>query len=114
MHKIVSVCPSIPYEAGLRDLKKALGNRESMIISNKIFVKMVEIVVKNNYFKFNGIFKQPASCKEVVSSVRLLSLHIFFIWTLGGEKLESILGDLINIILISIAHTSLIREVFRF
>ena len=38
-------------------LKKALDNRENKKISTDELTKMVEFVLKNNYFEFNGKVK---------------------------------------------------------
>ena len=49
--------PSIPHEAGLR----ALDRREEKKISTEDLVKMVEFVLKNNCFEFNGQVKHQIS-----------------------------------------------------
>ena len=45
--------PSYPHEAGFNAFREALDKRE-----NKHLLKMVEFVLKNNYFEFNGKVKQ--------------------------------------------------------
>ena len=58
---VVRLYPSIPYEAGLRELKEVLDRREEKKISTEDLVKMAEFVLKNNYFEFNGQFKHQIS-----------------------------------------------------
>ena len=58
---VVSLYPSIPHQAGLEALKKALDERENMFISTYNIVKMAKFVLKNNYFQFNSKVKQQIS-----------------------------------------------------
>ena len=58
---VVVLYPSIPHEAGLKDLKDALDNRENKSISTKGFVKIAPFLLQKNYFEFNGIVKQQIS-----------------------------------------------------
>ena len=55
---MVGLYPSIPHSAGVNSLKKDLEN----IVNNQILtgdlVKMAEIVLCNNYFKFYEVFQQ--------------------------------------------------------
>ena len=50
---VVGLYPSIPHDAGLEPLRKALDNRENKKISTDDLTKMTEFVLKNNYFEFN-------------------------------------------------------------
>ena len=47
---VVGLYPSIPHQAGLESLKKALDERENKFISTDNTVKMAGFVLKNNYF----------------------------------------------------------------
>ena len=58
---MVGLYPSIPHQAGLEALKKALDEKENKFISTDDIAKMTEFVLKNNYFQFNGKIKQPIS-----------------------------------------------------
>ena len=51
---VVSLYPSIPNTSGLEELRDALNNRVDL-------VKMIEFVLKNNYFEFSGSIKQKLS-----------------------------------------------------
>ena len=53
----VSLYPSIPHQAGLEALKRALDERENKFISTDDIVKMAEFVLKNSYFQFNNKVK---------------------------------------------------------
>ena len=55
---VVGLYPSIPHDAGLR---KALDNRENKKISTDDLTKMVEFVLKINYFEFDGKVKKQVS-----------------------------------------------------
>ena len=58
---VVGLYPSIPHEAGLKALKKALNNRTNKKVSTDDLIKMAKFVLKKNYFKFNGKVKQQIS-----------------------------------------------------
>ena len=45
---VVGLYPSIPHDAGLEALRKALHNRENKKISTDDLTKMAEFVLKNN------------------------------------------------------------------
>ena len=47
---VVGLYPSIPHEAGLKALREALDNRENKQTPTENVLKMVEFVLKNNYF----------------------------------------------------------------
>ena len=117
---VVGLYPSIPHEAGLEALEKALNNRTDKKVSTGDLVKMAKFVLKNNYFEFNGKVKQqilgtaigtkfapPYACifmDEVETSFldtqELKPLvwfryidDVFFIWNHGQEKLDSFLEE---------------------
>ena len=58
---VVGLYPSIPHEAGLKVLKKALDQRENRNIATNDLIRMAEFVLKNNYFEINGQVKQQIS-----------------------------------------------------
>ena len=49
---VVGLYPSIPHDAGLKALEKALNNRTNKKVSTEDLVKMAKFVLKNNYFEF--------------------------------------------------------------
>ena len=51
---VVGLSPSIPHEAGLNALKEALDKRENTNTATNDLIRMVELVLKKNYFEFNG------------------------------------------------------------
>ena len=54
---VMGLYPSIPHEAGLKSLEKALNNRTNKKVSTEHLVNMVKFVLMNNYFEFNGKVK---------------------------------------------------------
>ena len=54
----VELYPSIPHEAGLKNLKEALDKRENRNIATNDLIRMTEFVLKNSYFKVNGQVRQ--------------------------------------------------------
>ena len=54
---VVGFYPNRPHEAELRVLREALDRREEKKIYTEDLVKMAELVLKNNYFEFNGHIK---------------------------------------------------------
>ena len=120
---IVSIYPSIPHKTGLNALREALDNRENKHIPTDNLLKMAELVLKNNYFEFNGKVKKQLLCTAIgttfattyagifmdklesdfLKSQELTPLlwyryihDVFFIWTHGEEKLASCLNVLNN------------------
>ena len=55
---VVGLYPSIPHESGLNAIKEALENRARKSVPVSDILKMLEFVLKNNYFEFNGNVKQ--------------------------------------------------------
>ena len=118
---VVGLYPSIPHEAGLEALKKALDNRTEKKVSTEDLLKMAKFVLKNNYFEFNGKVKQQISGTAIGTKfappyacifmddveTRFLETQefkplvwfryiddVFFIWNHGQEKLDSFLEEL--------------------
>ena len=58
---VLGLYPSIPHDAGLKVLEKALNNRTDKKVLTEDMVKMAKFVLKNNYFEFNGKVKQQIS-----------------------------------------------------
>ena len=58
---VVGLYPNIPHDTGLEALRKVLDNRENKKISTDNLTKMIELVLKNDYFQFNGKFKKQIS-----------------------------------------------------
>ena len=118
---IVRLYSSIPHDAGLEALREALDNRENKKVSTDDLTKMVEFVLKNNHFEFNGKIKKqlsgsaigtkfapPYACifKDQIN-IEFLEAQkhkplvwfryiddVFFIWTHGKKKLSLFLEDL--------------------
>ena len=120
---VVGFYLGIPHEAGLNTIREALGNKENKHIPTDNLVKMVEFVLKNNYFEFNGKVKKrllgtaigtkfaPKYAiifmdkleNDFLKSQELTPLlqyrytdDVFFIWIHGEEKLASFLNILNN------------------
>ena len=62
---VVGLYPSIPHKAGLKAPKNALEKREQKHIPTENLINMVEFVLKNNFFGFNGSVKQQVSVKTI-------------------------------------------------
>ena len=58
---VVGFHPSIPHETGLKTLREVLDKREQHTIPTSELIHMADFVLKNNYFEFNGQFKQQIS-----------------------------------------------------
>ena len=54
---VAGLYPSIPHKSGWNAIKEALENRVRNL-SLLVTFKMLEFVLKNNYFEFNGNVKQ--------------------------------------------------------
>ena len=118
---VVGLYPSILHEIGLKALREALGNRENKQISTENLLKKAEIVLKNNYFEFNGKVKKQLSGtvirtkfaptyatiftdeleSDFLKFQELAPLlwyryidDVFFIWTHDEEKLASFIDYL--------------------
>ena len=55
---VVGLYPSIPHEEGLEALREALERREDKAISTNSLTELAHLVLKNNFFEFNGDFYQ--------------------------------------------------------
>ena len=114
---VVGLYPSIPHDAGSKDLRKALDNRGNKHIPTEKLLKMAEFVLNNSYFQFNGKVKKQLSGTVITMPVFLwINLRVifqksqelnpllwqsyidavFFIWTHGEEKFASFTNDLNN------------------
>ena len=58
---VVGLYPSIPHEVGLKALREVLDKREQHTIPTSEPIKMADLVLKNNYFEFDGKIKQQIS-----------------------------------------------------
>ena len=119
--------PLIPHYSGLKLLKNILDKRRNQNISNTGLIKMIEFVLRNNYFEFNGRVKQQKSGAEIGPKCAptyawicvnefengFLSLRndkplvwlryindVFFIWTHGKKELHKFIENLITLNLI--------------
>ena len=119
---VVGLYTSIPHEAGISALKKALENRLVKKIPTENLIKMAELVLKNNLFEFNNVFQQisgtaigtkfapPYACiymdgveQEFLKTQELQPLlwlrfidDVFFIWTHGKEELKKFMENFNN------------------
>ena len=58
---VVSLYPTMLHGAELKALRGVLDKREQYTIPTSELIRMVDFVLKNNYFKFNGQIKQQIS-----------------------------------------------------
>ena len=120
---VAGLYPSIPHQAGLSALKKALENRSVKIIPTENPIKMAEFVLRNNFCEFNNqVFRQisgtaigtkfapPYACiyiervgQDFLETQELPPLlwlrfidDIFFIWTYGKEELKKFMEKFNN------------------
>ena len=54
---VVGLYPSISHESGLNAIKEAFENRARKSVPTSGILKVLEFVLKNNYFEFNGNVK---------------------------------------------------------
>ena len=57
----VGLYPSIPHKAGLQTSRRRLNKRNTSDIPTKDIVQIAELVLKNNFFEFNGEVKRQKS-----------------------------------------------------
>ena len=57
----MSLYPTMLHGAELKALRGVLDKREQYTIPTSELIRMVDFVLKNNYFKFNGQIKQQIS-----------------------------------------------------
>ena len=55
---MVGLYPSIPHDEGLEALRVSLDGREDKSVSTDSLVELAEVVLKNNFFEFNGSYFQ--------------------------------------------------------
>ena len=112
---VTGLYPSIPHQTGLKALRVALDKTKAHKVPTGKLVKMVEFVLKNNYFQFSdeiyqqipgaatGIKCAPPYACIFMDQVESKFLHtqkfqplvwfryigdIFFIWTHGENNLK--------------------------
>ena len=81
----VGLYPSIPRNEGLEALKKQLNNFYEKSIPTEDLVKMVEFVLKNNYFEFNSNVKHYLEQLLVQNSPHHMRVYIY---GLHGESVS--------------------------
>ena len=57
----VGLYPSIPHKADLQTSRRRLNKRKTSDIPTKDIVQIAELVLKNNFFEFNGEVKRQKS-----------------------------------------------------
>ena len=58
---VTALYPSIPHNVGLKAFKEFLDKKETKNVPTEELVRMVEFVLKSNFFEFNGQIKQQIS-----------------------------------------------------
>ena len=53
---VVGLYPSIPHDEGLNALRDVLNSRNDQSVSTESLVELADVVLKNNFFEFNGAF----------------------------------------------------------
>ena len=118
---VAGLSTSIPHESDLNAIKEALENRQKKSVPVSDIPQMLEFLLKNNYFRFNGNLKQqlpdtatgtkstsPYACifmdklkagflesQKLQPMVQLQYInHIFLIWTHGKQELQQLLQEL--------------------
>ena len=120
MAVIVDLYFSIPYEAGLKGLRKVLYKREEHVVPTNELIRMADFVLKNGFFEFSRHKKQISRtaigtkfgphltlvCLWINLKLLFLKpnnyslwcgldiIKIFFIWTHGGQRLQAFLHNL--------------------
>ena len=75
----VGLYTGVPYELGLNGVKEKPCNGERKSIPSENILKMLNFVLKNNYFEFNGKVKQQLSGSS--SKTKCAPPYAFiFIW----------------------------------
>ena len=80
---VVGLYPSIPHKEGILALKRKLEEQTSSKISSNYLVKLVEFVVKNNFFNLTTKLRN----RSLVLLLGLSLLHCtpVFIWRKLGQ-----------------------------
>ena len=111
---VFGLYPSIPHDEGLGALRVSLDGREDKSVSTNSLVELAELVLKNNFFEFNGSYFQQlrgtaigTKCAPSYAILFLAALEeklleesphkpwlwwryiddVFFVWLYGEEKL---------------------------
>ena len=74
---VVRLYPSIPHETGLSALREALDKRTRKEVPTENLVKMVEFVLKNNFFEFDTNVYQQISGTAIETKFAPLYACIF-------------------------------------
>ena len=112
---VVGLYPSIPHDEGLKALRDVLNSRNDQSVSTESLVELADVVLKNNFFEFNGAFYDQlrgtaigTKCAPSYAIFFLADLEekllrgssckpwlwwryiddVFLIWTHGEEKLS--------------------------
>ena len=80
---VVSLYPRIPHNVDLEAIRKALDNRENRKISTDDLTKTTEIVLKKNYFGFNGNVRNQISVRDH-SSIQLRVIETLCLFRYSG------------------------------
>lgn len=72
---------SIPYEVVLNALRVTLDNREHKSIDTESLIKIAEIVLKSNFFEFNGKVKRQMSSTTICPKSALSNACILIFLT---------------------------------
>ena len=118
---VIGLYPSIPHEEGLEALRGALERREDKAISTDSLTELAHLVLKNNFFEFNGDFYQQlrgtaigTKCAPSYAILFLAALEekilsevqwkpwlwwryiddVFLVWLHGEEKLMDFINFL--------------------
>ena len=75
---VVGLYPSIPHELGLNAIKEKLENKARKSVPTSNIFKMLQFPFKNNYFEFNGNFKQQLSSTAIGTKCAPPYACIFF------------------------------------
>ena len=111
---VVGLYPSIPHDEGLESIREALNSRGDQSVSTETLLELTKLVLKNNFFEFNGEFCQQVRGTAIGTKCapsyailflaaleqKLLDHHVekpllwwryiddvFLVWTHGEEKL---------------------------
>lgn len=74
---VVGLYPSIPHDVALEVLRRTLDDRVNKKNGTEDLIKMVDFVLKNNCFEFNGKVKQHLSGTAVGAKFAPLYAFIF-------------------------------------
>ena len=86
---VVGLYPSIPHEECLEALKGVLEHREDKTISTDTLLELAHVVLKNNFFEFNGDFYQQLR-GTAIGTKCTPSYAILFLAALEGKLLAEV------------------------